>query len=235
MVALLSLRSGSPTVKVREAASGSGTAAISPESADAADMETVTITYTAAGEIEDGTLRLEVPDKWSDASSDNISVRGGGGSADHGRGYYEYDEDGETLVAKADKPDHTPSLLQVVYSGISLNAGGTVVFTYNTQVGATIGDHEFKLAFQGGEGPGLDAEDPTVGFGDDVILKVSVGEAAAGTGEIDVMHDAIQAGDTDAEITFIYTAEGEIDLSRRVRCQGSHRMGCRTDCCLLRG
>ena len=84
-----SLRSGSPTVKVREAASGSGTAEISPESADAADMETVTITYTAAGEIEDGALRLTVPDKWSDASSDNITVRGGGGSADHGRQYYE--------------------------------------------------------------------------------------------------------------------------------------------------
>ena len=69
----------------------------------------------------------------------------------------------------------------------------------------------FKLAFQGGEGPGLDAEDPTVGFGDDVILEVSVGEAAAGTGDLDVMHDAIQAGDTDAEITFIYIAAGAID------------------------
>ena len=159
------MRTAHPTVKVREAASGSGTAAISPESADAADMETVTITYTAAGEIEDGALRLTVPDKWSDASSDNISVRGGGGSADHGRGYYEYDEDGETLVAKADKPDHTPSLLQVVYSSISLAGGGQVVFTYNTQVGGTIGDATFKLEFQGGEGPGLDAEDPTVGFG----------------------------------------------------------------------
>ena len=206
-----SIRAGNPTVKVREAASGSGTAAISPSSAEAADMETVTITYTAAGEIDDGTLRLEVPDKWSDASSDNITVRGGGGSADYGRGYYEYDEDGETLVEKADKPDHTPSLLQVVYSSISLAAGGEVVFTYNTQVGATIEDHEFKLAFQGGEGPDLDAEDPTVGFGDDVILKVSVGEAAAGTGDPDVMHDAIQAGDTDAEITFIYIAAGAID------------------------
>ena len=160
------MRTAHPTVKVREAASGSGTAAISPESADAADMETVTITYTAAGEIDDGALRLTVPDKWSDASSDNISVRGGGGSADHGRGYYEYDEDGETLVEKADKPDHTPSLLQVVYSSISLAAGGEVVFTYNTTGGSTIGDATFKLEFQGGEGPGLDAEDPTVGFGD---------------------------------------------------------------------
>ena len=210
-----SLRSGSPKVKVREAASGSGTAAISPSSADAADMETITITYTAAGEIEDGTLRLEVPD-WSDASSDNITVRGGGGSADHGRGYYEYDEDGETLVAKADKPDHTPSLLQVVYSSISLNAGGTVVFTYNTQVGATIGNHDFKLAFKGGEGPGLDAEDPTVGFGTDIVLMVSVGEAAAGTGELDVIGaDGITASSEDdktaTEISFVYIAEGEID------------------------
>ena len=212
-----SLRSGSPTVKVREAASGSGTAEISPLSAGAADMETITITYTAVGEIEDGALRLEVPDKWSDASSDNISVRGGGGSADYGRDYYEYGEDGETLEAKADKPDHTPTLLQVVYSGISLAAGGEVVFTYSTQVGATIGDHTFKLEFQGGEGPGLDAKDPTKGFGavkdaDGGDLIVKVGEAAAGTGELeDPMHDAIQAGDTDAEITFIYTAAGAIN------------------------
>ena len=87
-----------PTVRVREQASGAGTAEISPESAAAAEMETVTITYTAIGEIKDGALRLTVPDMWSDASSDNITVRGGGGSADHGRGYYEYDEDGETLV-----------------------------------------------------------------------------------------------------------------------------------------
>ena len=146
------------------------------------------------------------------------TVRGGGGSADHGRGYYEYDEDGETLVAKADKPDHTPSILQVVYSSISLAAGGQVVFTYNTTGGRRPSETTFKLEFQGGEGPGLDAEDPTVGFGDVSgntatlgELVVSVGEAAAGTGELDVMHDAIQAGDTDAEITFIYTAAGQID------------------------
>ena len=119
--------------------------------------------------------------------------------------------------AKADKPDHTPSLLQVVVSGIRLNAGGTVVFTYNTQVGGTITDHTFTLEFQGGEGPGLSATDPYAGFGavkdaDGNDLIVEVGEAAAGTGEPDVMHDAIQAGDPESEITFIYTAAGEIDF-----------------------
>ena len=215
------MRTAHPTVKVREAASGSGTAAISPESADAADMETVTITYTAAGEIEDGTLRLTVPDMWSDASSDNITFRGGGGSADYGRGYYEdEDEDGDGTKYEAfeDNPDHVPGILQVVYSSISLAAGGEVVFTYNTQVGATIGDVTFTLEFQGGEGPALDAEDPYAGFvavsGNTATLGelvVSVGEAAAGTGEIAVMHDAIQAGDTASEITFIYTAAGQID------------------------
>ena len=48
---LANMRTAHPTVKVREAASGSGTAAISPTSAAAAAMETVTITYTAAGQI----------------------------------------------------------------------------------------------------------------------------------------------------------------------------------------
>ena len=105
---------------------------------------------------------------------------------------------------KADNPDHTPGILQVVYSSIRLAGGGQVVFTYNTTVGGTIGDATFTLEFQGGEGPGLDAEDPYAGFGDVSgntatlgELVVSVGEAAAGTGELeDPMHDAIQAGDT---------------------------------------
>ena len=153
-----------------------------------------------SGEIDDGALRLTVPDKWADASSDNISVRGGGGSADHGRGYY--DEEGTALESN---PDHVPGILQVVYSSIRLAGGGQVVFTYNTTVGGTIGDATFKLEFQGGEGPALSATDPYAGFGDVSgntatlgELVVSVGEAAAGTGEIAVMHDAIQAGDTDS-------------------------------------
>ena len=85
-----------PTVKVREQASGAGTATISPETATAGGMGTFTITYTAVGEIKDGTLRLEVPDKWSDASSENITVSGGSGSTKYGRGYY--DEEGTALT-----------------------------------------------------------------------------------------------------------------------------------------
>ena len=217
---LANMRTAHPTVKVREAASGSGTAEISPASAAAAADETITITYTAAGEIEDGALRLTVPARtdpatWADASGENITVSGGGGSADYGSQYYESpDDDGdETMYEELeDNPDHHPGIRQVVYSGISLAAGGTVTFTYNTMVGATIGDHTFKLEFQGGEGPGLSTAsppDPYAGFGEVSAgdLKIAVGEAAAGTGTVSVMHDPIQAGDTDAEITFTYTAE----------------------------
>ena len=205
-----------PTVKVREQASGAGTAAIDPETGTAGGMGTFTITYTAVGEIKDGRLRLEVPDKWSDVSG--ITARGGGGSVDHGRQYY--DEEGTALTTN---PDHVPGIRQVIVSGIRLAAGGQVVFTYNTMVGATIGDHTFKLEFQGGEGPGLSTAsppDPYAGLmavkdadGNDLIVEVE--EAAAGTGELDVMHDAITASTEDsttsAEITFIYTATGAID------------------------
>ena len=49
--------------------------------------------------------------------------------------------------------------------------------------------------------------------GNDLIVEVE--EAAAGTGDLDVMHDAITASTEDtttsAEITFIYTATGAID------------------------
>ena len=107
-----------PTVRVREQANGAGTAEIESASAlSAGDMNTITITYTAVGEIKEGALRLTVPANWSDASSDNITVRGGGGSPDHGRQYY--DEEGTALT---DNPDHVPGILQVVVSGISLNA-----------------------------------------------------------------------------------------------------------------
>ena len=102
-------------------------------------------------------------------------------------------------------------------------AGGQVVFTYNTQVGPAIKDETFNVAFQGGEGPGLSTAsppDPYAGLmavkdadGSDLIVEVE--EAAAGTGELDVMHDAITASTEDsttsAEITFIYIATGAID------------------------
>ena len=223
---LANMRTAHPMVKVREAASGSGTAEISPTTAAAAAMETVTITYTAAGEIQDGALRLTVPARtdpatWADASSENITVSGGGGSADHGSQYYESpDDDGDDTKYEAlplpTGRTKVPGIREVVYSGISLAAGGQVTFTYNTQVGPTIGDHTFKLEFQGGEGPGLSTAnppDPYAGFGEVSAgdLKIAVGEAAAGTGTATVMHDAIQAGDTAAEITFTYTAAGEID------------------------
>ena len=218
---LANMRTTHPEVKVREAASGSGTAEISPTTAAAAAMETVTITYTAAGEIQDGALRLTVPARtdpatWADASSENITVSGGGGSADHGSQYYETeDEDGDGTKYEAlplpTGRTKVPGIREVVYSGISLAAGGQVTFTYNTTVGATIGSHTFKLDFQGGEGPDLSATDPYAGFGALSDLAISVGEAAAGTGTATVMHDAIQAGDTAAEITFTYTAAGEID------------------------
>ena len=209
------IRAGNPEVKVWEAASGSGEVDIDPKTAAAADMETVTITYTAAGEIKDGTLRLEVPDKWSDASSDNITVSVG--SADHGRQYYETEDDdgdGTKYEALDNKPKDVANIRNVLVRDIKLAAGGTVVFTYNTQVGATIGDHKFKLEFKGGEGPGLDDKDASKGFGAvSGNLTVKVGEAAAGTGTPTVTHAPIQAGDTDTDavITFIYTAAGEID------------------------
>ena len=205
-----------PTVKVREQASGAGTATIDPETATAGGMGTFTITYTAVGEIKDGTLRLEVPDKWSDTTDENIKVDGGGGSVDRGRQYYD-----EAGTAFTDNPDHVPGIRQVIVSGIRLAASGQVVFTYETQVGPAIKDDEtFNLAFQGGEGPGLDPDKPYAGLmavkdadGNDLIVEVE--EAAAGTGELDVMHDAITASTEDsttsAEITFIYTATGAID------------------------
>ena len=65
---------GTMTVNVRDQVSGGGEAEIDTGGdVSAGDMNrTITITYTAAGEIEDGMLKFTVPDKWSGEDQQNL-------------------------------------------------------------------------------------------------------------------------------------------------------------------
>ena len=201
-------------VRIWSQASGGGSGDVTAGGGDlsAGDMEAVlTIVYTAAGEIENGMLKLSVPsDKWSAPTIDNLAVSSNGSiddpnAMDYG-GYY--------TAKEMDLPDDGPGALEVHVGGVSLDADDTVTFVYTTMVQPAIGDVEFTISVDGGAGPGTAAtaiEDP---MGN---LTVSVGEArnGSGTGAIDLVGKEIKAGDTGVELVFTYTAAGEIESRDR--------------------
>ena len=105
----------------------------------------------------------------------------------------------------SDFGDDVAGVREVIYSGISLNEGGTVTFTYTTDVIGTLGGQPFSLAFKGGDGPGTD-------FGAAVALTVTVNEAGPGDGDVAVRGaDGITAGSEGNEISFVYVATGAVD------------------------
>ena len=162
----------------------------------------LTITYEAEGEIEDGSLKLTVPDKWSGAARESFTISGGGGSA---RYDLDYDADNNPKPAAADVDYDVPGAREVIYSGISLNAGGTVTFVYETAVIGALGGQTFNLAFKGGDGPDDDFKAVSG-------LTVTVNEAAPGDGDVAVRGaEGITAGSEGNEISFVYVATGAVD------------------------
>ena len=99
-------------VTVHAQASGGGTAALeitdSMTDFAAGDMgRSLTVTYTAAGQIINGQVKLSVPANWSAPTSDHISVMGSG------------------------TPTYSDGTSQdVVVDGVNLMAEGTIVFSY---------------------------------------------------------------------------------------------------------
>ena len=190
-------------VNVREQASGAGTAKIaSARALHAGDMDnTITITYTAIGQIVNGALKLTIPKNWPLATSDNLKASSG---SDPTFAEVKAADITEDQMAKVDQT--------VTVTGIRLEAGATVDLTYTTDVIKTKGSQTFKLAFQGGDGPdgSDDGTDPDfIALSD---LNVTVGEAAAGSGTAAVMTDGdIRTDSPNEVITFTYTAPGQID------------------------
>ena len=195
-----------PAVQVRPQASGGGTAAVEdPGVVNSGDTgRDFTITYTATGEVRVGTLKLTVPDNWPVPMAMNVEVSSTGSieaAADIQRG-----GDYET----ADLPEGVTAK-DVVVEGVDLEEGETVTFAYSdVAVQTAMGDAKFTIAFDGGDGP-----DTGVQMVAEPI--VTVGEAAAGSGMGMVSADSIKAGDIGVNITFTYTAVGDVTSRREFR------------------
>ena len=196
-------------VRVLPQASGGGSAAVTDGADDltAGGMDAeITIVYTAAGEINNGMLKLTIPAKWSapmTGAMGNVAVTSTGntGAMDAGGNYGEDDTLPEGLGA-----------MDVNVAGVSLDADDTVTFTYsNVTVQPTVGDDAaFVVKVNGGAGPGEDAE--SVSADPEGALTVSVGEAAPGSGSGMVEGaPAVTVNSPENTLIFIYTADGQIN------------------------
>ena len=120
----------------------------------------VTVVYTAAGEINGGSLKLTVPAGWSHPTMDNVEITTTGSvnrsSALYG-GAYVGDPDDTTDDDFPEDADEVALLgaMDVTVDGVNLDAGETVTFVYSAaMVQPTTGDASFGVAVDGGAGPG---------------------------------------------------------------------------------
>ena len=184
-----------PSVTVNPQASGKGKAvvAVTGDALHAGDMDReITVTYTAAGQIVAGKVRLTIPAKWSAPTADNVTVMSG---------------------TEAITP--TLDVQMVTADGINLLAGGQVTFTYTGDVQPTDGTATFAVAVNGGQ-----AGDAFAAVsGDDTMLTVDVGQARRGSGSGSVSPIIVDAGATGMNLQFTYTAVGRIDAPREFRVQ----------------
>ena len=173
----------------------------------------VTITYTAAGEINNGMLKLTIPDGWSHPLMANVDIKTTGSrdssSASDFGGYYvgAPDDDEDDMEV----PEGGPGAMDVLVDGVNLDKDDTVTFVYSAaMVQPTTGDPTFGVAVSGGDGPGKDPADVTADPSD--ALTVSVGDASAGSGsgKFGEPLPAITVDTGENTLTFIYTPAGEI-------------------------
>ena len=188
-----------PTVEVKRQASGKGKAvlAVDGDALHAGDMgRKFTVTYTAAGQVVAGSVRLTVPGGWSAPVAGNVMAMAG---------------------TAALTPTFDAQMATV--DGVNLMAGGQVTFTYTGDVTpdpeTAPGDTSFAVAVNGG-----DTGDTFAAVsGEDTMLGVTVGHARAGSGAGMVSPRIVQAGATGVNIQFTYTAVGWTDFLKEFRVQ----------------
>ena len=183
------------TVRVYSQASGGGNAKAEATDnngdlgAGDADRE-VTVTYTAAGQIVNGRLKLTVPPGWSDPTTETVDITSTGGTVNR------------SSAAFSDS--------DVTVGGVSLRAGGTVTFVYSAAMTQpTAGSAKFNVAVDGGSGPGEGPMAVTPDPSDATTIAVGDASPGSGSGEV-VLQQAIVAGEGGHTLTFIYTAAGAI-------------------------
>ena len=213
-------------IKVYSQASGGGSAAVTAgdDGLTAGGSAAVTVVYTAAGDINNGMLKLMTPANWSHPLMSNVAITttgsiGSASAMDFG-GYYVGDpDDTEDDIERPTGTDViTAGDMEVLVDSVRLDAGDTVTFVFSAaMVQAAMGDAAFGVMVDGGAGPGMGAAAVAVPEGG--TLTVSVGEAAAGSGTagVDLMGMAVVAGSIANELTFTYTAVGTIGYPREFR------------------
>ena len=209
-------------IKVYSQASGGGSAEVTAgdDGLTAGGEGQITVVYTAAGDINNGMLKLTTPANWSHPLMSNVAITStgsvGSASASDFGGYYVGDPDDATDDKTV--PTGGPGAMDVLVDSVRLNAGDKVTFVFSAaMVQAAMGDATFAVTLDGGAGPGMTAA--AVSPPEGGTLTVSVGEAAAGSGTsgVDLMGMAVIAGSMANELTFTYTAVGTIGYPREFR------------------
>ena len=137
-------------IKVYSQASGGGSAAVTAgaDGITAGGSAAVTVVYTAAGDINNGMLKLMTPANWSHPLMSNVAITSTGsvGSAsamDFG-GYYVGDPDDATDDKTV--PTGGPGAMDVLVDSVRLDAGDTVTFVFSAaMVQAAMGDAAFAV------------------------------------------------------------------------------------------
>ena len=191
------------TVRVYSQASGGGNAKaeVTDNNGDLgagdADRE-VTVTYTAAGQIVNGRLKLTVPPGWSDPTTETVDITSTGGTVNR------------SSAAFSDS--------DVTVGGVNLDAGETVNFVYTaTRVQGTTGAATFTVAVDGSAGPGEDPVNVTPDPTDATTIAVGDALPGSGSGRV-VIEQPVKINSTGNTLKFIYTPSGAIaDRSLDIR------------------
>ena len=199
------LLKGSPEVTVVTQASGGGMAIVGV-SDDLEDDDALyagqkgrelTITYTAAGEMMAGKVKLTIPKDWSAPKSTNVVVMPSTFDVTYGG-------------------DASPSSQDVTVESVGLDADGMITFVYTGDVQDTAkAGVEFVVETDSGLGDTDDFKAVSVEEPND--LKVDVQEAKAGSGEGSVNPRIVETGESIQQLTFTYTAAGEASYPREIR------------------
>ncbi len=186
-----------PTVTVRGQASGEGKAVLTvrPVSGDTAlyagdTRRQITIIYTAAGQIVSGRARFTIPFNWSRPTTSTVTVR-------------------PSIPTRYDGQI-------VVVEGINLDANGRLTFVYTGNVQPRTAS-AVKFGVEVHSGFSGDSFEEVTGEG--TMLTVEVREARPGSGSGRVTPTSVALGATGVNLTFTYTAVGEISGPREFRVQ----------------
>ena len=200
-------------VMVRVQRSGGGMAAASPMTVNAGDvMSTITVTYTADGQVDNGQLKLTIPANWDAPMSSNVTIVGGGSNTAARFGGAHTAAELTALAAVA-TDDVDLGAMDVLVDNVMLAGGETVTFMYTSAMAqGTTGAANFAVAIDGGDGPNTG---PVAVGG---TTAVTVGEAGAGSGTAAAMTDGIVLpGSTENTLTFTYTVAGAAGYPADVR------------------